>query len=66
MEETNAQLRVELAAAHAKVAEVKNREKVLTSIYNNLCSDYGNLESMFAALQKEKVDLEKTERDKAQ
>jgi chromosome segregation ATPase len=64
--QTNAQLWAELAAAHAKVVEVENRKRVLISNYNSLHSDYGNLESMFTTLQKEKADLEKTERKKAQ
>jgi chromosome segregation ATPase len=66
LEEANAQLQAELAAANAKIVEVENRERALIFDYGSLRNDYGNLESAFAALGKEKEDLEKTEREKAQ
>jgi hypothetical protein len=55
LEETNAQLRAELATANAKIAEVENRERALISDYGSLHNNYGDLESMFTMLRKEKV-----------
>jgi hypothetical protein len=43
LEKTNAQLCVELAAAHTKVVEVERRERALTSNYGSLCSDFDDL-----------------------
>jgi hypothetical protein len=66
LEEANVQLRAELAAANAKIAEVKNNKRALISDYGSLSSDYGDLASVFTVLQKEKDDLEKVECEKAQ
>jgi chromosome segregation ATPase len=66
LEEANAWLRMELAAAHAKVAELERHEQTLSSDYNGLHKDFNDLRSSHAAVVKEKVDLEKMEREKAQ
>jgi hypothetical protein len=57
---------VELAAAHTKVMEVERHERALTSDYCSLCSDFSNLETAHATLVKEKVNVEKAEREKVQ
>jgi hypothetical protein len=54
LEEANEQLRAELAAANAKIAEVKGRENALISDYKGLRSGYGILESGLEALKKKK------------
>jgi hypothetical protein len=59
LEETNVELQADLDTAHAKVAEVEGRERVLKSNYNSLRSDYGNIESIFTKLQQETTDSEK-------
>jgi DNA repair exonuclease SbcCD ATPase subunit len=66
LEAVNTQLGVELAAANAKVAEVKRREKALISDYGSLHNDFNDLEAAHAALGKEKENVEKTECKKAQ
>jgi hypothetical protein len=66
LEEANGQLRVELAATHTKVAEVEHREWCLTSDYDGLHRDFGDLQTYNATIVKEKADLEKTEHEKAQ
>jgi hypothetical protein len=43
-----------------------NRERALISDYSSLCSDFGDLESVFPAHGKEKENLEKSEHEKAQ
>jgi hypothetical protein len=65
LEETNAQLHTELTA-HTKVAEVERCERALTSDYADLRRDFSDLQTVHAPIVKEKADLEKTERDKAQ
>jgi hypothetical protein len=65
LEEANAQLHVELTA-HTKVAEVEHCERALTSDYANLRRDFSDLQTAHATVVKEKADLEKTERNKAQ
>jgi hypothetical protein len=66
LEEANVQLCAELAAANAKVAEVEQHERSLKSDYSSLCSDFIDLQTVHAALGKEKEDAEKVEREKAQ
>jgi hypothetical protein len=66
MEEANAALSAELAAVHTKVAAVENHERALSSDYGGLCSDFNYLQSVHAAVVKEKANVEKTEGDKAQ
>jgi hypothetical protein len=61
LEEDNAQLHMELTA-HTKVAEDEHCERALTSDYADLRRDFSD----FATAVKEKADLEKTKRDKAQ
>jgi hypothetical protein len=63
LEEANAQLRAELATAHTNVAEVERRERSLTSDYDGLCRDFGDLQTSHVAVVKEKANLEKTERE---
>jgi hypothetical protein len=45
---------------------VKNHERVVAYAYSSLRSDFGNLESMFSTMKKEKVESENVEHDKAQ
>jgi hypothetical protein len=59
-------LQAEFAAANAKIAEVQGCKNALISDYQSLHSDYSMLESGLEALMKEKEDLEKSEREKAQ
>jgi hypothetical protein len=66
LEEANAQLCVELAAAHTKVAKVEHCERSMTSNYDGLHRDFNDLQTSHATVVKEKVDLEKLERKKAQ
>jgi predicted nucleic acid-binding Zn-ribbon protein len=66
LEEANARLRVEHAAAHTKVAKVERRERTLSSDYDGLYKDFNDLRTSHAAVVQEKADLEKTEREKAQ
>jgi hypothetical protein len=66
LEEANAQLRVELAAAHTKVAEVECHEQALTSDYDGLCPDFNDLQTSHSVVVKEKESMEKTECEKAQ
>jgi regulator of replication initiation timing len=64
--EANFQLRMELDAAQSRLAEAECREHALTSDYEGLKKDFGDLRSSLAIVVKEKADLEKTEREKAQ
>jgi chromosome segregation ATPase len=66
LEAANAQLCAELAAAKTRLAEVERREQALSSDYDGLCRDFGDLRASHAAVVKEKADLEKTEHEKAQ
>jgi hypothetical protein len=49
-----------------KVAEVERCERALTSDYADLRRDFSDLQTVHAPIVKEKADLEKTERNKAQ
>jgi hypothetical protein len=62
--EANAQLRMELNAAHSKMAEVEHREQALTSVYEDLKKDFNDVRYSHAAVVKEKNEPEKTEREK--
>jgi chromosome segregation ATPase len=66
LEEALTQLRAELAAAHTKVEEVERRERSLTSGYDSLRRDFGDFLTSHDAVVKEKANLEKMEREKAQ
>jgi chromosome segregation ATPase len=66
LEEANARLRAELAAAHTKVAEVEHCERALSTDYDGLCKDFNDLWTSHAAVVQEKADLEKTERENVQ
>jgi seryl-tRNA synthetase len=66
LEEANAQLCAELATIHTKVVEVERREQSLTSDYDALHKDFNDLQTSHVAVVKEKADLEKIEREKAQ
>jgi hypothetical protein len=66
LEEANARVRAELAAADTKVAEVERREQTLSSDYDGLRKDFNDLWTSHAAVVQEKADLEKTERGKEQ
>jgi hypothetical protein len=50
LEEANAQLCTKLAAMHTKVAEVEQHEWSLTSNYDGLNRDFGDLQTSHAAL----------------
>jgi hypothetical protein len=43
LEAANAQLCAELAAAKTRLAEVERREQALSSDYDGLCRDFGDL-----------------------
>jgi hypothetical protein len=62
----NVQSRAEFTAANANVAEVEQDEKALKSDYSSLHSEFSDLQTAHAALGKEKEDVEKVERKKAQ
>jgi chromosome segregation ATPase len=66
LEEANSQLRVELNAAQSRLAEVEHREHALTSDYEGLRRDFDILCTSHDVIVKEKADLEKTKREKAQ
>jgi hypothetical protein len=66
LEEANDRLRVELAAADTKVAEVEHHERTLSSDYDGLHKDFDDLRTSHAAIVQEKADLEKMEHEKAQ
>jgi hypothetical protein len=57
LEEANAWLSAELAAAHTKVTEVERCERALTSDYGSLHINFSDLEIVHATLVKEKVNL---------
>jgi predicted nuclease with TOPRIM domain len=50
LEESNARLQAELDEARARIAEVEGRKNILKSNYDNLCSDYGNFETILVEL----------------
>jgi CRISPR/Cas system CMR-associated protein Cmr5 small subunit len=62
----NAHLQAELTAAKACVAEVECRETALKTDYGSLCNNFDDLQTANAALVKEKENVEKVERVKAQ
>jgi hypothetical protein len=64
LEEANTQLHVELAATHTKVAEVEHCERSLTSDYDGLRQDFGDLHTSHATVVKGKADLEKMDHEK--
>jgi chromosome segregation ATPase len=66
LEEANSQLRVELNAAQSRLTEVEHREHALTSDYEGLRRDFDILCTSHDVIVKEKADLEKTKREKAQ
>jgi hypothetical protein len=66
LEEANARLLVELNIARSRLAEVEHREQALTSNYEDLRKDFDDLRTSHDAVVIEKVDLEKTEREKVQ
>jgi chromosome segregation ATPase len=66
LEEANAQLLAELNAARFRLAEVEHHEQTLTSDYEGLHRDFDDLRTSHDAIVKEKADLEKTKREKAQ
>jgi hypothetical protein len=66
LEEANAQLRAELNATQSRLAEVQHRKHALTSDYEGLHIDFDDLCTSHDVVVKEKADLEKTEREKAQ
>jgi chromosome segregation ATPase len=66
LEEANAQLLAELNAARSRLAEVEHHEQTLTSDYEGLHRDFDDLRTSHDAIVKEKADLEKTKREKAQ
>jgi hypothetical protein len=57
---------VELNIARSRLAEVEHREQALTSNYEDLRKDFDDLRTSHDAVVIEKVDLEKTEREKVQ
>jgi hypothetical protein len=56
----------ELAAAYTKVAEVEHHEQTLSSDYDGHRKDFDDLQTSHAVIVQEKVNLEKTEREKVQ
>jgi hypothetical protein len=66
LEEANAQLLAELNAARSRLAEVEHHEQTLISDYEGLHRDFDDLRTSHDAIVKDKADLEKTEREKAQ
>jgi hypothetical protein len=66
LEEANAQLLAELNAARFRLVEVEHHEQTLTSDYEGLHRDFDDLRTSHDAIVKEKADLEKTKREKAQ
>jgi hypothetical protein len=66
LEESNAQLHVELAAAQSRLAEVERRGQALTSDYEGLKNDFGDLRSTHTNAVKQKADLKKMEHEKVQ
>jgi hypothetical protein len=66
LEEANVRLHAELAAACTKVAEVEHHERTLSFNYDGLCKDFDDLWTSDATVVQEKMDLEKTECEKAQ
>jgi hypothetical protein len=52
LEEANAQLRAELNAALSRLAEVERREHALTSYYEGLKKDFGDLHSSHVVVVK--------------
>jgi chromosome segregation ATPase len=66
LEEANAQLLAELNAARSRLAEVEHHKQTLISDYEGLHRDFDDLRTSHDAIVKEKADLEKTEREKAQ
>jgi hypothetical protein len=66
LEEAKFQLCTELDATQSRLAEADCREHALTSDYEGLKKDFGDLRSLPAIVVKEKADIEKIEREKAQ
>jgi hypothetical protein len=58
LENDNAQLHVELDAAHSKLVEVEGRERALTSAYEEVKKDFNDLSSSHDVVLKERVWIE--------